>query len=93
MTDNDFMELVSNEFKTCITLEQIPTYKKAILNVAKILNSENKKRKEIIKRTVVENFSCSDCKELGLFDICKKRGKSCDQIISDLFDEVMEVKE
>lgn len=90
MTDNDFMELVSNAFKTCITPEQIPTYKKAILKVAKILNAENKKCKEIIKRTVVENFNCCDCKELGLFDICKKREKSCDQIISDLFDEVME---
>lgn len=90
MTDNDFLELVSNEFKTCITLEEIPTYKKAILMVAKKLKAEDKKCKEIIKRTVVENFCCSDCKELGLFDICKKKEKSCDQIISDLFDEVME---
>lgn len=90
MTDNDFIELVSNEFKTSITSEEVPYYKKAILNVAKILNSENKKCKEIIKRTVVENFNCSDCKELGLFDKCQKKEKSCDQIVSDLFDEVME---
>ena len=51
MTDNDFIDLVSNEFKTSITSEEVPIYKKAILNVAKILNSENKKCKEIIKRT------------------------------------------
>lgn len=90
MTDNDFIDLVSNEFKTSITPEQIPTYKKAILKVAKILNAENKKCKEIIKRTVVENFSCSKCKELGLFDGCVKKEKPCDQIISEWFDEVME---
>lgn len=90
MIDNDFMELVSNEFKTCITPEQIPTYKKAILKVAKILNAENKKCKEIIKRTVVKNFSCSDCKQLGLFSECQKKEKSCEEIVSDLFDEIME---
>ena len=75
MTDNDFMELVSNEFETCITTEQIPTYKKAILKVAKILNAENKKCKEIIKRTVAENFCCNDCKEVGLFGECQKKRK------------------
>ena len=90
MTDNDFMELVGNEFKTCITPEQIPTYKKAILKVAKKLKAEDKKCKQIIKRTVVENFSCSDCKKLGLFDKCQKREKSCEEIVSELFDEVME---
>ena len=35
MTDNDFLELVSNEFDFCISLEEIPLYKKAILKVAK----------------------------------------------------------
>lgn len=90
MTDNDFMELVGNEFKTCITVEQIPTYKKAILKVAKILNAENRKCKEIIKRTVVENFSCSDCKELGFFGKCQKKEKPCETILSDWFDEIME---
>lgn len=89
MTDNDFMELVSNEFKTCITPEQIPTYKKAILKVAKILNAENKKCREIIKRNLAENFYCSDCKELGLYSICTGGNKSCEQIVSDWFDEVI----
>ena len=73
MTDNDFMELIDSEFKTSITVEQIPTYKKAILKVAKILNAENKKCKEIIKRTVAENFCCNDCKEVGLFGECQKK--------------------
>ena len=90
MTNNDFMELIANEFKTCITVEQIPTYKKAILKVAKKLNAENKKCKEIIKRTVAENFCCNDCKEVGLFDKCQKKEKSCEEIVSDWFDEVME---
>lgn len=90
MTDNDFLELVSNEFKTCITLEEIPTYKKAILKVAKKLKAEDKKCKEIIKRTVVENFCCNDCKEIGLFLECQKKEKSCETIVSDWFDEVME---
>lgn len=90
MTDNDFMELVSNEFKTSITSEQILTYKKAILMVAKKLKAEDKKCKEIIKRTVVEHFCCNDCKEVGLFDKCQKREKPCDTIVSEWFDEVME---
>lgn len=88
MTDNDFMELVSNEFKTCITVEQIPTYKKAILKVAKILNEEKEIAKDIIKRTVVENFSCSDCKKIGLFAECTKKEKLCETIVSEWFDEV-----
>lgn len=89
MTDNDFMELVGNEFKTCITVEQILTYKKEILKVAKILDAENKKCKEIIKRIVAENFCCNDCKEVGLFDECQKKGKSCETIVSEWFDEVI----
>ena len=90
MTNNDFMELIGNEFKTCITVEQIPTYKKAILKVAKKLNAENKKCKEIIKRTVAENFCCNDCKKVGLFGECQKKEKLCEEIVSDWFDEVME---
>lgn len=90
MTDNDFMKLVSNEFKICITKEEIPTYKKAILMVEKKLNAENKKCKEIIKRVVVENFCCNDCKEVGLFGECQKTGKPCKTIVSEWFDEVME---
>ena len=89
MTDNDFMELVSNEFETCITTEQIPTYKKAIFKVVKTLNAENKIAKDIIKRTVVENFSCSDCKKIGLFGECTKQEKLCEAIVSEWFDEVM----
>lgn len=52
--------------------------------------SEVENDKEIIKRTVVENFSCSNCKEIGLFAECQKREKSCEQIVSELFDKVME---
>lgn len=89
MTNNDFMELIDSEFKTSITVEQIPTYKKAILKVAKILNAENKKCKEIIKRTVAENFCCNDCKEVDLFGECQKKEKSCEEIVSDWFDEFM----
>lgn len=62
---------------------------KVILKVAKTLNAENKKCKEIIKRTVVENFSCNDCKEVGLFAKCMKKEKSCETIVSEWFDEVM----
>lgn len=90
MTDEEFIELVGSELNVGICMNEVEKYRKGILNIAGKLNAENKKCKEIIKRTVVENFNCSDCKELGLFDICKKREKSCDQIISDLFAEVME---
>lgn len=92
MTDNDFLELVSNEFDFCISLEEIPLYKKAILKVAKKLKAEDKKAQEIIKRTVVEHFSCDDCKEVGLFDECLKREKSCETIVSEWFHEIMREK-
>lgn len=82
--------LVSNEFDFCISSEEIQLYKKAILTVAKKLKVEDKKCKEIIKRTVVENFCCNDCKELGLFAECLKKEKSCETIVSEWFDEVME---
>lgn len=90
MTDNDFLGLVSNEFDFCISSEEIQLYKKVILTVAKKLKVEDKKCKEIIKRTVVENFCCNDCKELGLFAECLKKEKSCETIVSEWFDEVME---
>ena len=89
MTDNDIMELIDSELKTSITVEQIPTYKKAILKVAKKLNAENKKCKEIVKRTVAENFCCNDCKEIGFFGECQKKEKLCEEIVSDWFDEFM----
>ena len=90
MTDEDFLELIADEFKVCITREEIPTYKKAILNCAKVLKDENKKSRELIKEIVVKNFSCSYCKELGLFDDCNAKKKSCERIVSEWFDEVME---
>ena len=90
MKDEDFLELIANEFKVCITRAEIPTYKKAILNCAKVLKDENKKNRELIKEIVVKNFSCSYCKELGMFDDCNSKKKSCEQIVSKWFDEVME---
>ena len=90
MKDEDFLELIANEFKVCITRKEIPTYKKAIFNCAKVLKDENKKSRELIKEIVVENFSCSNCKEIGLFYDCNSKKKSCDQIVSEWFDEVME---
>lgn len=44
---------------------------------------------EIIKKNVLENFSCSDCKKLGLFAECQKKEKSCETIVSEWFDEVI----
>ena len=90
MKDEDFLELIANEFKVCITRKEIPTYKKAIFNCAKVLKDENKKSRELIKEIVVENFSCSNCKEIGFFNDCNAKKKSCDQIVSEWFDEVME---
>lgn len=90
MTDEDFLDLIADELKICITKEKIPTYKKAILNCAKVLKDENKKSRELIKEIVVKNFSCSSCKELGLFDDCNAKKKSCEQTVSEWFDEVME---
>ena len=52
--------------------------------------TEKEKQKQLIKKIVTENFSCSYCKELGLFDDCNSKKKSCDQIVSEWFDEVME---
>lgn len=48
------------------------------------------KQKQLIKEIVTVNFSCSYCKELGLFDDCNAKKKSCEQIVSEWFDEVME---
>jgi len=54
MTDEDFLELIADEFKVCITKEEIPTYKKAILNCAKVLKDENKKNRKLIKKMLYE---------------------------------------
>ena len=48
------------------------------------------KEKQVIKEVVIENFSCSYCKELGLFDDCNAKKKSCEQTVSEWFDKVME---
>ena len=53
---------------------------------------EKQKEKQLIKKVVTENFSCSYCKQLGMFDDCNSKKKSCEQILSDWFDEVMEQK-
>lgn len=90
MTDEDILELIADEFKVCITRGELPTYKKAIFNCAKVLKDENKKNRGLIKQIVVENFSCSYCKELGFFKDCEAREKSCEQFVSEWFDEVME---
>ena len=52
--------------------------------------TEKEKQKQLIKEIVTVNFSCSYCKELGLFDDCNVKKKSCEQIVSEWFDEVME---
>lgn len=52
--------------------------------------TEKEKQKQLIKEIVTENFSCSYCKELGLFDDCNAKKKSCEQIVSEWFDKVME---
>ena len=90
MTDIDILELIADEFKVCITMGELPTYKKAILNCAKVLKDENKKNRGLIKQIVVENFSCSYCKELGFFKDCNARKNTCEQLISEWFDEVMD---
>ena len=48
------------------------------------------KEKQIIKKVVTENISCSDCMKLGLFNDCNAKKKSCEQTVSEWFDEVME---
>ena len=49
MTDEEILELIADEFKICITKGELPTYKKAILNCAKVLKDENKKNGGLIK--------------------------------------------
>ena len=49
MTDEEILELIADEFKICITKGELPTYKKAILNCAKVLKDENKKNRGLIK--------------------------------------------
>lgn len=90
MTDEEFIELVGSELNVGICMNEVEKYRKGILNIAGKLNAENKKCKEIIKKIVVENFSCSNCKEIGLFAECQKREKSCETIVSEWFDKVME---
>ena len=90
MTDEEFLELIAYQFKVSITRGELPTYKKGILNCAKVLKDENKKNRELIKQIVVENFSCSYCKKLGFFSDCEAKKKTCEQLVSEWFDEVME---
>ena len=52
--------------------------------------TDEEKQKQLIKKIVTENFSCAYCKELGMFDDCNAKKKSCEQILSDWFDKVME---
>ena len=61
-----------------------------IENGTKVLKDENKKNRGLIKQIVVENFSCSYCKELGFFSDCEARKNTCEQLVSEWFDEVME---
>lgn len=90
MTDEKFLQLVSDELKVAIDNSEIATYRKGVINIAKKLNAEKRRKEiEIIKKNVLENFSCSDCKKLGLFAECQKKEKSCETIVSDWFDEVI----
>ena len=51
MTDNDFMELVADELHAYITAEQVPLYKKGILEIAKNINAgKYEKEKAFIKK-------------------------------------------
>lgn len=56
MKDEDFLELIANEFKVCITRAEIPTYKKAIFNCAKVLKDENKKAGNLLKKQLLKTF-------------------------------------
>ena len=57
MTDNDFMELVADELHAYITAEQVPLYKKGILEIAKNINAgKYEKEKAFIKKNSLRTF-------------------------------------
>lgn len=91
MTDNDFMELVADELHAYITAEQVPLYKKGILEIAKTLNAgKYEKEKTFIKKIVLEHFDCKDCKKFGMFEDCHYvQEKTCQRILSDWCNNVI----
>ena len=91
MTDNDFMELVADELHVCITAEQVPLYKKGILEIAKNINAgKYGKEKAFIKKIVLEHFDCKDCKKFGMFEDCHYvKEKTCQRILSDWCNNVI----
>ena len=82
--------ICAKEYENKCLAQKIEFIKELEKEKCELLGIIQGKDKEIIKRTVVENFCCNDCKEIGLFLECQKKKKSCETIVSDWFDEVME---
>jgi hypothetical protein len=83
MTDDEFLELVSEELKTCITKDEISTYRKGIPVIAEKLKEQS--NFEILKKICIDNIECSDCKKLGVFDLCKS--SDCEKIRTEIVEE------
>ena len=82
--------ICAKEYENKCLAQKIEFIKELEKEKCELLGIIQGKDKEIIKRTVVENFCCNDCKEIGLFLECQKKKKSCETIVSEWFDKVME---
>jgi hypothetical protein len=80
MTDDEFLELVSEELKTYTELvsEEIQ-----ICKIAEKLKKQS--NFEILKKICIDNIECSDCKKLGVFDLCKS--SDCEKIRTEIVEE------
>ena len=70
--------ICAKEYENKCLAQKIEFIKELEKEKCELLGIIQGKDKEIIKRTVVENFCCNDCKEIGLFLECQKKKKSCE---------------
>lgn len=90
MTDDEFLELVSKELKTCITKDEISTYRKGISFIAEKLKEQS--HFDILKKICIDSIECSDCKKLGVFDLCKDCDRDCEEIRTEVVDQILGAK-
>ena len=91
MTDDEFLELVSEELKICITKEEISTYRKGIPVIAEKLKDELDKF-TILKRICIDGIECEHCKKLGIYGACSEGNKTCEEIRTEVVDQILGAK-
>ena len=70
--------------------EEISTYRKGIPIIAEKLKEHS--HFDILKKICIDNIECSDCKKLGVFDLCNDCDRDCEEIRTEVVDQVLGVK-